>query len=139
MSRIISDVIIVGAGIVGCSAAFHLARSKGLRVLVVENGAEGLLVPSKDEHAIARAVIELLRDPARRAQMSAAGQRKAAQHDWDLIAQRVLAYYDQLIAARDARAASKRSPGKRRMARMRQMLRLPRRQKQSARPSESVP
>ena len=38
MSRIISDVIIVGAGIVGCSTAFHLARRKGLRVLVVEKG-----------------------------------------------------------------------------------------------------
>ena len=105
---------------------------------VVENGVEGLLAPPKNEQALARAVIELLSDPARRASMSAAGQRKAAQHDWDLIAQRVLTYYDQLIAARDARAASKRSPGKRRMARMRQILRLPRRQKNSARPSKAV-
>ena len=38
MSRLISDVVIVGAGIVGCSAAFHLARRKGMRVLVVEKG-----------------------------------------------------------------------------------------------------
>ena len=38
MSRMISDVIVVGAGIVGCSTAFQLARRKGLRVLVVEKG-----------------------------------------------------------------------------------------------------
>ncbi|MBM3127078.1 MAG: FAD-binding oxidoreductase [Chloroflexi bacterium] len=41
MSRIIADVIIVGGGIVGCSAAFHLARRKGTRVLVVEKGPLG--------------------------------------------------------------------------------------------------
>jgi phosphatidyl-myo-inositol alpha-mannosyltransferase len=105
---------------------------------VVENGMEGLLAPPKDEQAIARAVIELLRDPARRVQMSAAGQRKAAQHDWDLIAQRVLTYYEQLITTRNALATSKRSPGKRRMARARQILRLPRRQKNSVHPSEPV-
>jgi phosphatidylinositol alpha-mannosyltransferase len=105
---------------------------------VVENGVEGLLAPPKDEQAIACAIIELLHDPARRAQMSAAGQRKAAQHDWDLIAQRVLTYYEQLIATHNALAASKRSAGKRRMARARQILHLPRRQKTSARPSESV-
>lgn len=38
MSRLVSDVIIIGAGIVGCSTAFHLARRQGIRVLVVEKG-----------------------------------------------------------------------------------------------------
>ena len=105
---------------------------------VVENHVEGLLVPPKDEQAIARAVIELLCDPTRRAAMGAAGKCKAAQHDWDLIAQRVLAYYDQLIAARRARPTSARSTGKRRIARVRQMLHLPRRQKKTGRSSEAV-
>ena len=41
MNRIIADVIIVGAGIVGCSVALHLARRKGIRVLVVEKGPVG--------------------------------------------------------------------------------------------------
>ncbi|MEW5719783.1 MAG: glycosyltransferase family 4 protein, partial [Chloroflexota bacterium] len=109
----------------------------GYRSVVARN-VEGLLIPPKDEAAIARAVIELLRDPARRAAMSAAGKCKAAQHDWDLIAQRVLAYYDQLIAARRAHPVAPRSTGKRRIARVRQMLRLPRRQKNSGRSSEAV-
>jgi sarcosine oxidase subunit beta len=38
MSRLIADVIVVGGGIIGCSTAFHLARRKGTRVLVVEKG-----------------------------------------------------------------------------------------------------
>jgi phosphatidylinositol alpha-mannosyltransferase len=105
---------------------------------VVENSVEGVLVPPKDEQAIARAIIDLVRDPTRRAQMSAAGKYKAAQYDWDIIARRVLAYYEQLIAAHDALPTSKRSAGKRRIARVRHLLRLPRRQKKSARPSEAT-
>ncbi len=35
-----SDVLIVGAGIMGCSAAFHLAR-RGMRVTVLEKGTIG--------------------------------------------------------------------------------------------------
>lgn len=100
---------------------------------VVTDQTEGLLVPPQDEHAIARAAIALLNAPERRAQMSAAGKRTAAQYDWDIIAQRVLAYYDQLIAA----SGAKRAPGKRRMARVRHLFRIPRRQKKSTRTSEA--
>ena len=32
-----ADVVIVGAGIVGCATAYHLAR-RGVRVVVVERG-----------------------------------------------------------------------------------------------------
>jgi len=106
---------------------------------VVANGVEGLLAPPNDEQALASAIIDLLRDQELRAQMSAAGKCKAAQHDWDIIAQRVLAYYDQLITARDGLRAPKRSAGKRRIVRVRHLLHLPRRSKNSARPSEAIP
>lgn len=105
---------------------------------VIENGVEGLLVPPQDEQAIARAVIALLHEPERRAQMSAAGRRKAAQHDWDLIAQRVLAYYEQLIAARAASHPVQNSAGKRRIVRVRHLLHLPQRRRKSARSSEAT-
>lgn len=36
---VFADVVIVGAGIMGCSTAFHLALRKGPRVIVVEKGA----------------------------------------------------------------------------------------------------
>lgn len=39
MSRIIADVVVVGAGIVGCSVAYHLAQRRDARVLVVEKGS----------------------------------------------------------------------------------------------------
>jgi len=35
----VADVVIVGAGVMGCSTAFHLAQRKGPRVIVVEKGA----------------------------------------------------------------------------------------------------
>lgn len=93
----------------------------------LENGAEGLLVPPGDEQALARAVIDLLRDPARRAQMGECGKRKAAQYDWSIIAQQVLAYYDELLAARAAWAARQKSRvGKRRFVRVRHLLSLSR-------------
>lgn len=39
MSRTVCDVVIVGAGILGCATAFHLARKTGMRVIVVEKGS----------------------------------------------------------------------------------------------------
>jgi sarcosine oxidase subunit beta len=39
--KVIADVVIVGAGVMGCCAAFHLARQGGLRVIVVEKGSIG--------------------------------------------------------------------------------------------------
>jgi sarcosine oxidase, subunit beta len=39
MSRTVSDVVIIGAGIMGCSAAFYLARRKGVRVIVIDKGS----------------------------------------------------------------------------------------------------
>lgn len=41
MSRVVCDVVIVGAGVLGCSAALHLAQRRDLRVVVVEKGSLG--------------------------------------------------------------------------------------------------
>ncbi len=43
---------------------------------LIENGATGLLVPSADPPALARALAGLIRDPARRAALGAAGERR---------------------------------------------------------------
>jgi glycosyltransferase involved in cell wall biosynthesis len=45
----------------------------------VADGETGLLVPARDPHALARAIVELLRDPERRAQMAKDGRRRHAE------------------------------------------------------------
>jgi phosphatidylinositol alpha-mannosyltransferase len=89
---------------------------------VLTDQQEGALVPPQDEQAIARAAIELLKSPERRAQMGEAGRRKAAQHDWDIIARRVLEYYDELIAASNAARRSTTFAEQQRMARVRHLF-----------------
>jgi glycosyltransferase involved in cell wall biosynthesis len=57
---------------------------------VVEHGRTGLLVPVRDAEALAKAIIELARDPERRARMGAAGREK------------VLKQFDERIAIESA-------------------------------------
>lgn len=99
---------------------------------VVSDGSEGLLVPPKDEPALANALIALLRDPQRRAAMSDCGKRKAAEYDWSIIAQRVLGYYAELMRAKQATRQVKSSTNNRRIVRVRNLLKLPRRRKREA-------
>jgi len=99
---------------------------------VVENNCEGVLVPPGDEQALAQAVIDLLRDSERRAKMCECGKRKATLYDWKIIAQRVLDYYDQLIAAQP-RGKAKSSTNKRRILRVRHLLNWRRKPKSSKR------
>lgn len=90
---------------------------------VLDNDREGMLVPPTDETALAQSVISLLKNPARRLELSDGGRRKAAQYDWSIIAQRVLAYYDQLIAAHTASLSRSRySAGIQRIVRVQHLL-----------------
>lgn len=101
---------------------------------VIEDCSDGLLVPPGDERAIAKAIIALLRDPARRERMSECGRRKAADYDWSIIAQRVLAYYKDLLTARSLVAHIQSSKGKRRILRVRHLLNWPRHRKSTPKP-----
>lgn len=93
---------------------------------VVENNCEATLVPPGDEPALAHALIDLLKDPERRAEMSKCGKHKAAQYDWKIIAQRVLSYYQEL---KTAKQPVKAKTTKRRMIRVRNLLKLGRKPK----------
>jgi glycosyltransferase involved in cell wall biosynthesis len=61
----------------------------------IEHGVTGLLVPQSDVTlALADAIISLLNDPARAAQMGAAGRARAQHQTWDRAAQQVIALYE---------------------------------------------
>ncbi len=64
---------------------------------VMQDGQEGLLVEPENEHAIASAVIRLLRDPGLRQEMGQRGRTKAAHYDWPLVARQVMDVYEELL------------------------------------------
>lgn len=68
---------------------------------LIEPGESGMLVPPNDAPALADAVIELLRDPARRTAMGQhASQLARHQFGWSQLARRVETHYAQALAAR---------------------------------------
>jgi glycosyltransferase involved in cell wall biosynthesis len=73
---------------------------------VVVEGETGYLVPPRDVRAFTDRVVELLRDPALRARMGAAGRaRVATQFRIDQVAERYTAEYARLLGEPDAPAA----------------------------------
>ncbi|MEU2349991.1 glycosyltransferase family 4 protein [Modestobacter sp. NPDC049651] len=65
---------------------------------VLEDGAAGVLVRRGDAAALGRALADLLADPVRRAELTAAGAAAVAGYDWDVLARRILAVYETVAA-----------------------------------------
>jgi glycosyltransferase involved in cell wall biosynthesis len=78
----------------------------------------GLLVPRFDAGAFAAACEAVLHDPARAAQMGAAGRRRATRFDWDVAAAaQEVAYLDAAGSRRQGRRGATASPDVRRTSR----------------------
>ena len=65
---------------------------------VLDNGAAGELFATGNPVALAGAIATLLDDPARRAQVIAAGTKAVAPYDWSIIVEQVLRVYELAIA-----------------------------------------
>jgi glycosyltransferase involved in cell wall biosynthesis len=69
---------------------------------LIEPGVQGLLVPPQDPTALAGAIAEVLRDPARRRAMGASGrERRHAEFGIDAFMQRLEGLYVELLARRE--------------------------------------
>ena len=73
---------------------------------VITHGREGLLVPPKDEDALAEAIAALLKNATLRRRLAAAGTMNVQDYRWERVARRVMDCYD---ASRDDWLASCRS------------------------------
>jgi phosphatidylinositol alpha-mannosyltransferase len=65
---------------------------------ILTHGAEGLLVPPKDEKSLAQTLTSLLNDEKLRQEMGARGILKAKEYDWKNVARRVEALYSKVIS-----------------------------------------
>ena len=64
---------------------------------VVQDGVQGLLVPPKDEEALANALAHLIEEPDLRHELSAQGRVSVQEYRWERVAARVVDYYQSLI------------------------------------------
>jgi phosphatidylinositol alpha-mannosyltransferase len=65
---------------------------------ILTHGAEGLLVPPKDEKSLAQALTSLLNDEKLRQEMGAKGILKAKDYAWENVARRVEALYNKVLS-----------------------------------------
>jgi len=67
---------------------------------VIDAGVDGLLARYGDDGDWARAIVELLSDPARRARMGEAGRKKVLAHyTWDVVTASFRSVYEQVVTA----------------------------------------
>jgi phosphatidylinositol alpha-mannosyltransferase len=76
---------------------------------VLDDGVQGVFVAPRDPQMLAKAIIDLLQDPERRARLGRAGCAKAALYDWPRVARQVLGFYQQVVETRRQSKAPTRS------------------------------
>ncbi len=64
---------------------------------VLHGGDAGEMFRNEDPVDLARAVVGLLRDPARREELAVAGSERAKAFDWSVVAEDVLAVYETVV------------------------------------------
>ncbi|MFE9844254.1 glycosyltransferase family 4 protein [Streptomyces goshikiensis] len=77
---------------------------------VLDQGAAGELFANEDAGALAAAAVRLLRDPARRAELSARGSAHVRRFDWSTVGADILAVYETVTDGAAAVATDERVP-----------------------------
>ena len=91
-----------------CGAPVIGSRVGGI-AFTVADGETGFLVPPRDPEALCARLTEILRDPARRIRMGAAGRtRVLGSFTWQQVAMRTAALYDDLLSKRFAPYSDRR-------------------------------
>ncbi|MEC4015586.1 glycosyltransferase family 4 protein [Streptomyces sp. H27-D2] len=76
---------------------------------VLDHGAAGELFPVEDADALATAVVRLLGDPERRAELSRTGRRHVRRFDWTTVAADILSVYETVADGAASVAADERT------------------------------
>ena len=67
---------------------------------VLENNKQGLLVPPKDDLAIASSISKLLENPSLCTELGQNGIVKAKEYDWNIIGNKINNYYNNILASK---------------------------------------
>lgn len=78
-----------------CGTPIVASRVGGLQ-LTVRDGVTGYLVPPRDVESLAERMIQILRDPALRDRLGAAGIERAQEYSWQTIATGLRQVYEEL-------------------------------------------
>ena len=96
----------------GCGAPMVLADNPGFRSVIGDSDA-AVMLPHEDDAAWAETVIALIRDPARRQAMTAAGLARVQRFAWPRVTDEIVAVYRRVLgnaAQRTPRDAQRVSP-----------------------------
>lgn len=88
-------IVLVEGMAAGCAVV--ASELEAFRAVLAE-GRAGILFPTGDPQALARALIDGLGDREALARVAQAGQRASAQYDWGVVTDRILAAYETALA-----------------------------------------
>ncbi len=63
----------------------------------IENGKDGIIIPSKDENALKNAIVDLMTNKKKRKMLEKNARKKALKYSWDKIAEQYLKVFKEVV------------------------------------------